>query len=145
MSLKNLVGVSLDTIAPSRETAQRLIAAAARQIADARIKAVSAETRFCSAYTAIRMLADLGLHANGYRALTSRPGHHYTAIQTLPLTFGVDARTVMRLDYLRKQRNVTEYSGDLVSDADVAECVTQAGLLYSIALSWLRSNKKELL
>ena len=62
------------------------------------------------------MLADLGLHANGYRALTSRPGHHYTAIQTLPLTLGVDARTVVRLDYLRKQRNVTEYSGDLVSD-----------------------------
>lgn len=145
MSLKNLVGVSLDTIAPSRETAQRMIAAAARQIADSKVKAVSAETRFSSAYMAIRMLADLGLHANGYRALTSRPGHHYTAIQTLPLTLGVDARTIIRLDYLRKQRNVTEYSGDLVSDADVAECVTQAELLYSVALAWLKGNKKELL
>lgn len=144
MSLRNLVGVSLDTISPSKETAQRMIAAAVRQIADAKIKAVSAETRFCSAYTAIRMLADLGLHANGYRALTSRPGHHYTAIQTLPLTLGVDARTIIRLDYLRKQRNVTEYSGDLVSDADVAECVTQAERLYSVALAWLKGNKKEL-
>jgi len=47
MSLKSLVGVSLDTITPARETAQRLIAAAARNIADAKIKAVSAETRFC--------------------------------------------------------------------------------------------------
>jgi hypothetical protein len=145
MSLKNLVGVSLDTITPSRETAQRLIAAAARQIADSKIKAVSGETRFCSAYTAIRTLADLGLHANGYRALTSRPGHHYTAIQTLPLTLGVSAQVVMRLDYLRKQRNVTEYSGDLVSDADIAECLVQAEALYAIALAWLKKNKTALL
>ena len=145
MSLKNLVGVSLDTITASRETARRLIAAVARQIADAKIKAVSGETRFCSAYTAIRMLADLGLHAHGYRALTSRPGHHHAAIQTLPLTFGVEARMVVRLDYLRKQRNVTEYSGDLVSDADVAECVMQAEALHVIALAWLRKNKRDLL
>jgi hypothetical protein len=145
MSLKNLVGVSLETIAPSRETAQRLVAAVARLIADAKIKTVSGETRFCSAYTAIRTLADLGLHASGYRALTSRPGHHYTAIQTLPLTLGVDARTVARLDYLRKQRNVTEYSGDLVSEADVGECIKQAEALNVIALAWLKRSKKDLL
>src|SRR5262245_35943131 len=145
MSLKSLVGVSLDTITPSRETAQRLLAAVARQIADAKIKAISGETRFCSAYTAVRMLADLGLHANGYRALTSRPGHHYTAIQSLPLTLGVDTRTVLRLDYLRKQRNVTEYSGDLVSDADIAECVKQAEALHVLALAWLMKNRKDLL
>lgn len=79
MSLKNLVGVSLDTIAPSRETAQRLVAA------------------------------------------------------------------VARLDYLRKQRNVTEYSGDLVSDADVGECIRQAEALNAIALAWLKRNRKDLL
>jgi hypothetical protein len=145
MSLESLVGVSLDTITPSRETAQRRLAAVARHIADARIKAVSGEARFCSAYTAIRMLADLGLYANGYRVLTSRPGHHYTAIQSLQLTLGVGARMVARLDYLRKQRNVTEYSGDLVTDAEVAECVKQAEALYAFALSWLKKNKQDLL
>jgi hypothetical protein len=111
MSLKNLVGVSLDTIAPSREIAQRLIAAVERLIADAKIEA----------------------------------GHHYTAIQTLPLTLGVDARTVARLDYLRKQRNVTEYSGDLVSDADLVECIKQAQALNAIALAWLKRNRTDLL
>ena len=35
MSLQNLVGVSLDSITPSRETVARLRAAAKRQIADA--------------------------------------------------------------------------------------------------------------
>lgn len=81
----------------------------------------------------------------GVSPLTSRPGHHYTAIQTLPLTLGVDTRTVARLDYLRKQRNVTEYSGDPVSDADIAECIKQAEALHALALAWLRKNKKDLL
>ena len=79
MSLESLVGVSLDTITPSRETAQRRLA------------------------------------------------------------------VVARLDYLRKQRNVTEYSGDLVTDAEVAECMKQAEALYSFALGWLKKNKKDLL
>lgn len=145
MSLQNLLNVSLDTITPSKETVQRLIAAAARHIADSKVAAVSPETRFSSAYTAIRMLADVGLHANGYRALTSRPGHHYTAIQTLSLTLGVDAQVVRRLDYMRKQRNVTEYSGDIVTESAVAECLSQAQALYSTALAWLKEHKKELL
>jgi len=35
--------------------------------------------------------------------LTSKPGHHQTAIQTLPTTLGVDSQVVVRLD---KSRNV---------------------------------------
>ena len=145
MSLQNLVGVSLETIAPAKETVRRLLDGAVRHIADARVKAVSAETRFGSAYTAIRMLADAGLHAHGYRTLTSRPGHHQTAIQTLPLTLGIDAQTVVRLDHLRKQRNVTEYTGDIVPESAVAECLSQAETLHAATLAWLKANKKELL
>jgi hypothetical protein len=92
MGLQNLVGISLERVTPVKETVKRLLDAAARHIADAKVQAVSAETRFSSAYTAIRMLADVGLHANGYRTLTSRPGHHQTAIQTLPTTLGSTLR-----------------------------------------------------
>ena len=126
MGLQNLVGISLEQIAPARETIKRLLDAAARHIADAKVNAISAETRFASAYTAIRMLADVGLHAHGYRTLTSKPGHHQTAIQTLPTTLGVDSQTLIRLDKLRKQRNITEYTGDLIPESAVAECVSQA-------------------
>ena len=126
MGLQNLVGISLEQIAPARETIKRLLDAAARHIADAKVNAISAETRLTSAYTAIRMLADVGLHAHGYRTLTSKPGHHQTAIQTLPTTLGVDSQTLIRLDKLRKQRNITEYTGDLIPESAVAECVSQA-------------------
>jgi hypothetical protein len=141
MSLKNLAGVSLDTLTPSRETITRLIEAATRHIADAKVRGVSAETRFGSAYTAIRMLADVGLHANGYRRLTSRSGHHQTAIQTLQLTLGVVAKTIIRLDHLRKQRNATEYSGDIVPETAVTECLAQAESLRVIALAWLKNSQ----
>ena len=126
MSLQNLLAISLEQITPQKEIVRRLLDGAARHIADAKVKAVSAETRFSSAYTAIRMLADVGLQANGYRTLTSKPGHHQTAIQTLPKSLGVNSQTVIRLDMLRKQRNLTEYTGDIVPESAVAECLSQA-------------------
>ena len=93
----------------------------------------------------IRMLADVGLHAHGYRTLTSKPGHHQTAIQTLSLTLGLQAQVIVRLDALRKQRNLTEYTGDTVPEATVAECLSQAEALYGTATAWLRAHRPELI
>lgn len=145
MALKSLVGISLEPIAPAKETIKRLLNGASRHIADAKVQAISAETRFGCAYTAVRMLADVGLHAHGYRTLTSKPGHNQTAIQTLPTTFGIDAQTVIRLDKLRKQRNLTEYTGDIIPESAVSECLLQAESLYSVACNWLNVNKPDLL
>jgi len=145
MGLQNLVGVSLEAITPAQEIIRRLLDSAARHIADAKVGAISAETRFTSAYPAIRMLADVGLRAHGYRTLTSKPGHHQTAIQTLPTTFGIESHTLIRLDRLRKQRNLTEYTGDLIPESAVAECLSQAQSLYAVANKWLKENKGDLL
>lgn len=71
--------------------------------------------------------------ANGYRTPTSVPGHHLTAIQTLPLTLGVNKDSVIVLDALRKQRNLSDYEGDSVSDATLAECLLQAASLLDFA------------
>ena len=144
MSLENLLGVSLERITPARQTVQRLLDGASRHIADAKVPRVSAETRFGSAYTAIRMLADAGLHAHGFRALTSKPGHHQTAIQTLVHTFGVEASVVVRLDALRRQRNLAEYTGDTVPESALEECLRQAESLRAVALTWLKVNRPDL-
>lgn len=145
MSLKNLVGVSLDEAPTSKETIARLLHAAKGHIADAQASNITAETRFGAAYTAIRMLADVALNANGYRTLTSRPGHHQTAIQTLTLTIGLPGPTVQVLDALRKQRHVTEYSGDLIPESAVLECVKQAHALHAAVLAWLKAQHPDLL
>jgi hypothetical protein len=99
MNLEDLVGKNLDRVAPAAETVRRLLEGATRHIADAKVTAISAELRFVSAYTAIRMLADAGLNANGYRTRSSVSGHHLIAIRALRATLGVDERVIARLDH----------------------------------------------
>lgn len=83
MILKNLLGISLDAVTPDQAQIGRLLAAAQRNIADSQIAGLSAESRFDAAYKAIMQCAMVALQANGYRTLSSKPGHHQTAIQTL--------------------------------------------------------------
>jgi hypothetical protein len=129
MTLQNLLGISLDSITPNRETIARLLVAAQRNLLDARLEALSPENRLDAAYKAIMQLSMLALNANGFRTLTSRPGHHQTAIQSLTLTIGLSTDRMIVLDALRKQRNLSDYSGDLVTDAAVRECMSSATAL----------------
>jgi hypothetical protein len=145
MGLDNLVGISLEKIKPDAAVIGRLLSAARRNIADAHVREISAENRFDAAYKAIMQLANAALQASGFRTLTSKPGHHMTMIQTLSQTIGVDKRTVIVLDALRKQRNVADYSGDVVPMSAVEECVSHAEVLLKSVTDWLKENQPELL
>ncbi len=83
MSLDNLIGISLERISVDEAVIGRLLSAASRNIDDAHVTEISAENQFDAAYKAIMQLANLALQANGYRTLTSKPGHHMTMIQLL--------------------------------------------------------------
>jgi hypothetical protein len=145
MSLANLLKINkLQVHSPSRDAVQRLLDAANRNLADAHITEISAENRFDAAYKCIMQCAMLALWANGYRTSTSQPGHHQTAIQTLPLTIGLEQNTVIVLDALRKQRNVSDYEGDPISDNAVIECIKQAEQLYQNISAWIKKNKPDL-
>jgi hypothetical protein len=50
VTLKNSLGVSLDAIAADRALVSKLLAAAERNIADARLEALSTENRFDAGY-----------------------------------------------------------------------------------------------
>ena len=145
MSLDNLVGRSLEEIKPDKPVINRLLTAAERNIADAHVMEISSENRFDAAYKAIMQLSNAALQANGFRTLTSVPGHHMTMIQTLSKTIGLDSQTVIVLDALRKQRNVADYSGDIVPSSAVDECVEYAENLLHDVNHWIRKNKEELI
>lgn len=140
MSLDNLVGISLERVEPDERSIRRLLQAAERNIADAHVEAVSHENRFDAAYKAIMQLANLALQANGYRTLTSKPGHHQTMLQLLVKTVGLDRDTMVVLDALRKQRNVADYSGDIVSEPVMNECIAQAERLFAVIERWLEAR-----
>ncbi|NOU41583.1 MAG: DNA-binding protein [Methylotenera sp.] len=145
MILVNLLKINkLQVHSPSRDAVQRLLEAANRNIADAHITEISAENRFDAAYKCIMQCAMLALWVNGYRTSTSQPGHHQTAIQTLPTTIGLAQTTVIVLDALRKQRNVSDYEGDPISDQAVIECIKQAEQLYQNINVWISKNRADL-
>jgi PBP1b-binding outer membrane lipoprotein LpoB len=132
VTLDNLVGMSLETITPDPLTIRRLLDAAKRNLQDAKLNQLSNENRFDVAYKAIMQMANAALQSRGFRTLTSKPGHHQTMIQSLPKTLDVSHQQMIILDALRKQRNVADYSGDLVTDAAVTECIAQAESLWQI-------------
>lgn len=145
MSLENLLKINrLQKHVASREGVTRLLSAAVRNLADAHIAGVSGETRFDAAYKCIMQCAMLALWANGYRPSTSQPGHHQTAIQTLPHTIGLDQDTVIVLDALRKQRNVNDYEGDPISEEAVSECIKQAEKLHQFVSAWIAANRPDI-
>ena len=99
MTLDNLLAIhKLVRQAPDKAGIGRLLGAADRNLADAKLQALSTDNRFDAAYKSIMQCAMVALWAKGYRTSTSQPGHHQTAIQTLPKTLGVSAQTVIVLD-----------------------------------------------
>lgn len=145
MTLDNLLGVSLERVQPDAASIARLLEAAQSSLADAQLPGLSSEGRFDLAYKAIMQTANAALQANGFRTLTSKPGHHQTMIQTLPRTINLEKSSVLLLDQMRKQRNVIDYSGDLVSESMATEAIKQAVTLLDFTRAWLRTHKPDLL
>jgi hypothetical protein len=145
MTLQNLLAAQLLlAFDAQREDIQRLLAAAERNLNDAGVAAISDENRFDAAYKCIMQCAMAALWSNGYRTSTNRPGHHQTAIQSLPLTIGLDNKTTFLLDSLRKQRNINDYNGDPISPTTVEECRKQAAALLKQLCTWLQANRPDL-
>jgi hypothetical protein len=124
MTLENLARIGKPRSHETNRTeAGKLLAAARRNLADARVKQVSSETRFDAAYKAAMQCALVALMANGFRPSSNEPGHHATLLQTLPKTLGLSDDTWIVLDKLRRIRNSSDYTGQEVSEQETAACV----------------------
>lgn len=146
MTLQNLLGIKrLQAHAADPTAVRKLLESARRNLADARVVEISADNRFDAAYKCVMQCAMLGLWANGYRTSTSQPGHHQTAIQCLSLTMQVSKDDVIVLDALRRQRNVTDYEGDPISEAVLASCLEEAAKLLDHTERWLRDVRPALM
>ncbi|MCK0505731.1 hypothetical protein [Aromatoleum anaerobium] len=137
-ALDNLARIGqLDKVPFSQALMNKMLTTAQSRLTDARRTENSTETRFDCAYTAIRAIADAALLKHGYRTSTSKPGHHQITIQCLVHTLGVDLAVVRVLDGLRKQRNLSDYDGELITGQALAECIEQAVRLQQLAATRL--------
>jgi len=55
---------------------------------------------------------------------------------------GIDNKTVILLDAIRKQRNVADYSGDVVLISTVQDCIIQVEKLLKCFKEWLKNIVK---
>jgi len=146
VSLQNLLKIGqIKAHPPDAAEVQRLLAAAARTLADARVTTISPETRFDAAYKCIMQAALAALMAHGYRPDTNRPGHHVTVLQGLTLTIGLARSRVTVLDTLRRQRNLSDYTGEDIDDSSAGHCIAEAEHLLEDVTSWLKAHRPQLL
>ncbi len=145
MTLKNLLKIGqLKEHPVSAEEIERLLAAAQRNLRDAHVRSISAETRFDAAYKAIMQCALAALMMHGYRPDTNRPGHHMTVLQSTPHTLGVPSKRVAVLDALRRQRNIADYTGDDVDHSTAENCIVEAKQLIDDVLAWRKTHRPDL-
>jgi hypothetical protein len=146
MTLQNLLKIGrLKEHDPTPAEVQRLLAAAERNLADAQVAEISDETRFDAAYRAVMQCALAAMMASGFRPSTSEPGHHQTLIQSLPLTLGVSNESWVVLDALRRKRNASDYTGDVVQPGMVSEATAQTASLLKALRAWLKAQHPDLL
>jgi hypothetical protein len=141
MTLENLLKINkLKRQAADRDEIVRLMEAVHRNLHDAHVSVISTATRFDAAYKAIMQMALLAMRASGYRPSTSEPGHHATLIQSLPLTVGLTSERMIVLDAMRKKRNLNDYGGSGVSEAEMAACIRAAEELLAEIKDWLSQH-----
>lgn len=146
MSLENLLKIGqLKTHPPDAREIEQLLAAARRNLRDARVTSISAETRFDAAYKTIMQSALAALMMHGYRPDTNRPGHHMTVVQTLSLTIGIESKRVVVLDTLRRQRNIADYTGDDIDASTAEHCIAEAERLIDDVVVWRKSKRPDLI
>ena len=146
MTLENLLRIGqLKSHVTDAAEVQKLLNAAQRNLADAQVKLVSAETRFDAAYKAIMQSAQVALMAHGFRPDTNRPGHHMTVLQSLPVTIGLPGERLLLLDTLRRKRNASDYTGEEIDDVSVQACLHEAKQLLREVNGWMQQNRPDLL
>jgi len=144
VSLENLLKIGqLKRHESDEKEIGKLLTSARRNLADARVNAVSPETRFDAAYKALMQAGIVALLAHGYRPDTARPGHHQTVIQSLRLTTGISASRINVLDTLRRKRNLSDYMGEDIDQSSVDVCVEQAMHLLGDVEDWLLTNRPQ--
>jgi hypothetical protein len=107
--------------------AERLLAMAARRLADARISSQSLEGRFLATYHAAHAASLVSLRMHGYRS-----ENRYLIFQCLTHTLSWSAAKWRVLDDAHRKRNLAEYEGFLeVEVRAVEELIELTALLIA--------------
>ena len=140
MSLKKWVSEGrLQPHQTNKQEIENLFKLVERDLKDSRIKQLSTDRRFATAYNAALQLATIVLHVAGYR-VKAGSGHHWATILAISEIMGEEQKG--RRDYFnacRAKRNVTDYDrvGE-ISDAAMEELIKEVVAFKRDVLEWIQ-------
>ena len=125
--LDNLVRTGLlKSEPPDQKEIDGLLDSGRKRLADARIKSLSAESKFELAYGAAHAFALAGMRWHGYRPANRR----YVVFQALASTLGIRPQDWRILDKCHAKRNALEYEGTFDVDSQLlADLLTATSAL----------------
>lgn len=136
----------LKTCEPSAVEVANLLSVAERELNDASLAGISPDGRFDHAYSAIRTLAKIALHACGYTVPRGAREHEHT-IESLKFTLG--GEWVDEVDYFdrcRRMRHQSQYDhSGVAQEKDANDLRDAAGRLHDALREWLRSDHPDLI
>lgn len=146
MILQNLL--SRAKIKPHETSAQEirdLFMVVERDMKDARVKELSADRRFATAYNACLQLATVIMYACGYRCNSS--DHHFVTFQFLKTLKETKFRDFADyFDYCRAERNIIDYRKiGTTSEAEVADILENLEVFFKLTMAWLGKKHKRLI
>jgi uncharacterized protein (UPF0332 family) len=141
MSLRELLEQnSIQRHRTSKEEIGNLIGLIRRDMQDAKVKGVSSDRRFTTAYNAVLQAATILLYCKGYKPKGA--GHHFTVFKAM--------KEILRKDYYeladyfdscRTKRNITDYNHiGGISESEAEELIKEADRFLEIVLNWLKRN-----
>jgi len=115
-----------------------LLAVVDCELSDAAVPGISVDGRFMHAYDAGLILCMIPLRASGYR-VTKGGGHHKRAIESLPLTVGMEFRDISdQIEIASRRRGQAMYDHvGVVEERDAEVLIQTATTLRSIVLAFL--------
>ena len=117
-----------------------------RAIGDAWLEEQSPDGRFQDAYTAVRMVAEIVMLAEGYRP-ASGPGQHRAVFEFLGLVPSEDwSKEASYFQDCRRKRNVITYERTgVVTASEVETLIREAERFAAEAKAWLEREHRELI
>jgi uncharacterized protein (UPF0332 family) len=126
MSLKDLLDhSSIKPHSTSKEEIENLFELVRRDIKDSKVKTISVDRRFATAYNAVLQLTTIIIYCKGY--MPTGWGHHYTVFKAMKIIMGEDYYNLADyFDSCRSKRNIADYrhTGD-ISESETDELVKE--------------------
>jgi uncharacterized protein (UPF0332 family) len=122
---------------------QALSAVVERDLKDAKVREVSADRRFATAYNAVLQLATMVVACSGYRVAGS--GHHETTLRAFEIAMGAEASALAAyFQTCRRKRNQVDYDmANVATDYEADDLVEKAGEFRTLVSSWIEKHHRQ--